>query len=74
MSKYKVNSIKPGSPMKRYEYLREHGVVIATDDRDGPGPVLKGKALDDYIDQSQWRTKHPGQEPIREFEDGLPSQ
>ena len=74
MSKYKVNSIKSGSPMKRYEYLREHGVIIATDDRDGPGPVLKGDALDAYIDESQWRIKHPGQQPIREFSDGLPTE
>lgn len=76
MSKYRVNSIKPSSPMKKYEFLREQGVIIATDDRDGPGPILKGAALDKYIEESMWRIKHPGQEPIREGElkDGLPTQ
>ena len=74
MSKYKVNSIKPSSPMKRYEFLRERGVVLTTDASGGPGPVLKGKELDEKIDEIQWRIKHPGQEPIREFSDGLPSE
>lgn len=73
MSKYKVSAVKPLSPLKKYEYLRENGVVIQGGPC-GPGAtpvVLKGQELDDYVDEAIWREKHPGQEPIKEWEDGV---
>ena len=66
MPTYKIDRVKPVSSRRRYEYLREHGVVIATDDHDGPGPTLSRKELDDYIDESIWREAHPGENPIQE--------
>lgn len=72
MSKYQVNSMKPTSPMKKYEHLREVGVLVRDDN--GEETLLKGKALDDHIDRAMWQKKHPGQEPIREFVNGLPAE
>lgn len=74
MSKYKVNSLKHTSPMKKYEYIREVGYPVLNEH--GQETLLKGKALDDYIERKMWDRKHPGQEPIREGElkDGLPTE
>ena len=58
---YSVNKVKPVSSMRKYEYLREKGVVIETG---GSHPmILKGKELDEYLDEQVWRKNHPGEEP-----------
>lgn len=66
MSKYRLNSVKPKSFMKKYEFIRENGYYIPG--ADGVHTCLKGEDLDHYIDEQIWRAAHPGQEPIREFE------
>ena len=65
MPRYSVNRVKPLSSRRRYEFLREHGVTIETG---GSHPkILKGQALDDYIDEKVWRDHHPGEEPRKEW-------
>lgn len=69
MSKYRISAVKSVSPLKRYGFMREIGVGML--DRKGEPVILKGQALDDFIDEAIWRKNHPGQEPIKEWEDGV---
>lgn len=70
MARYRIDSRKPVSPLKRYEYLRKKGVVVEGNIEE----ILSGQDLDDYVDEQVWREAHPGQEPIKEWEDGVPTE
>lgn len=72
MSKYRITSVKSLSPLKRYEHIRETGFHVPG--ADGEHLCLTGQELDDYLDEVIWRKKHPGQEPIKEWEDDVPPQ
>ena len=71
MAKYRIYRVKPKSPLKRYEYLRSKGILMETG---GSHPTLvRGEALDKYVDEALWREANPGQEPYQEWDDGLPA-
>lgn len=71
MSKYRISAVRPASPLKRYSFMQEVGVRLL--DKDGEPVILKGQALNDFIDEAIWCRNHPGQEPIEEWEDGVPT-
>lgn len=73
MARYRVNKVKPVSNARRYEVLRSDGVLVPTG-IGGQTDIIKGQALDDYLDEKIWRAAHPGQEPIKEWDDGVPPQ
>lgn len=71
--RYRVNQIKPVSNARRYEFLMANGVIVHGG-ACGPGGspvVMKGSELNDFIDEAIWRATHPGQNPIREWGDGV---
>lgn len=66
MPKYRVNRVKPTSLHRRYEWVRQNWEKLRTQ-------KLKGQELDEYIDEQIWREAHPGEEPIEEWGDGVPT-
>ena len=67
MSRYRHSAVKPVSPMKKYDFLREEGIMVPA----GPNGeliLLKKQRLDDYVNEAIWRKKHPGQDPVREWD------
>lgn len=58
MPKYHINYVKPVSNARRYEWIREHGMMIETT---GSHPrLVKGQELDDHFDKLIWMRAHPG--------------
>ena len=73
MSKYNVSAIKSLSAVKRYEYIRSKAYPVMSEDMQTVR-VYTGDELDRYIDEQVWRENHPGQEPIEERDNGLPTE
>lgn len=63
----KANRIKPVSKMRRYEFLRERGVMVGSiEGGDCMGPLDRDD-LDNWVDEQIWREAHPGQDPNVDF-------
>ena len=61
-----INRTKPLSNARRYEFLRDQGIPVPTGIGD-QHDIVRGQALDDYIDGKVWQELNPGKEPICVF-------
>lgn len=67
---YTIDLVKQVSSRRRYEYLREHGIMLPTG-VGGQHDLVKGPALDAYIDGKIFDEAHPGQPRTRIVSDGV---